>query len=77
LEEAQGDTRFVLEIRLTTKVTYVSIEEPTKGWVSFNPNPSKLPPRLTRFFTINPHKEESDTNFPGLNHNPWELLGDT
>jgi hypothetical protein len=25
--------------------------------------------------TINPHEEESNTNFPELHHNPWELLG--
>jgi hypothetical protein len=53
-QEAQRDTRFVPETQLTTKVTYVFVEEPTKGRVSFNPNPSELPPRSTRFFTINP-----------------------
>jgi hypothetical protein len=26
---------------------------------------------------INPHEEEDNTNFLGLNHNPWELLDDT
>jgi hypothetical protein len=26
--------------------------------------------------TINPHKDEDNTNFLGLNHNPWELTGD-
>jgi hypothetical protein len=71
------DTIFVPKIHLITKVTYVSIEEPTKGWVSFNPNPPKLPPRPTRFFTINPHKEEGNTHFWRHNHNPWELPGDT
>jgi hypothetical protein len=25
--------------------------------------------------TINPHKEESNTNFLGLHHNPWKLSG--
>jgi hypothetical protein len=40
-KEAQGaqDTRFVPEVRLTTKVAYVSVEVPTKGWVSLDPNP--------------------------------------
>jgi hypothetical protein len=47
LQEAQGDTKFVLNVQLTTNVTYVSVEELTKGWVSFNPNPHKLPPRST------------------------------
>jgi hypothetical protein len=33
------DTIFVPEVRLTTKVAYVSIEELTKSQVSFNSNP--------------------------------------
>jgi hypothetical protein len=32
------DTRFVLEVQPTTKVTYVSIDELTKRRVSFNHN---------------------------------------
>jgi hypothetical protein len=28
-------------------------------------------------FTINLHEEEGNTNSSVLNHNPWELLGDT
>jgi hypothetical protein len=44
-QEAQEDTRFIPEVRLTTKVTYISVEEPTKGRVSFNHNPPELPPR--------------------------------
>jgi hypothetical protein len=75
-EEAQRDTRFILKVQLTTKVAYVSIEVPTKGWVSFNANPPELPPRSTWFSTINPHEEEGNTNFSGLNHKPWELPGD-
>jgi hypothetical protein len=46
-QEAQGDTRFIAEVQLTIKVAYVSIEELTKGQVSSNPNPLKLPPRST------------------------------
>jgi hypothetical protein len=49
LQETQGDhTRFVPKVRPTTKVAYVSIEELTKSRGSFNHNPPKLPPRLTR-----------------------------
>jgi hypothetical protein len=48
LQETQGDIRFVSEVRPTTKLAYVSIEELTKSQVSFNPNPPKLPPRPTR-----------------------------
>jgi hypothetical protein len=33
------DTRFFLDVRPTTKVAYVFIEELTKSWVSFNHNP--------------------------------------
>jgi hypothetical protein len=33
-EKAQGDTIFVSEVRLTTKVVCVSVEEPIKGQVS-------------------------------------------
>jgi hypothetical protein len=47
LQEAQGDTRFVPKVRPTTNVAYISIEEITKGWVSFNPYPPKLAPRPT------------------------------
>jgi hypothetical protein len=57
-------------------VAYVSIEGPTKGQVSFNPNPPEFLSRSTKFFSINPHKEESNINFLELNHNPWELPGD-
>jgi hypothetical protein len=53
MQEAQGDTRFVPEVLPTTKVAYVSIEVLTKSWVSFNPNPPKLPPRLTLFSLSN------------------------
>jgi hypothetical protein len=41
------DTRFISEVRSTTKVAYVSVEVLTKRRVSFNPNPLKLPPRST------------------------------
>jgi hypothetical protein len=71
------ETKFVPEVGPTTKVAYIPIEEPTKGRISFNHNPPKLPPRPTRFFTINLHEDEGNTIFLGLNHNPWELSGDT
>jgi hypothetical protein len=48
MQETQGDTRFVPEVRSATKVAYVSVEL-TKNQVSFNPNPPKLPPKSTRF----------------------------
>jgi hypothetical protein len=32
------DTKKFLEVRTTTKVAYVSVEELTKSRVSFNPN---------------------------------------
>jgi hypothetical protein len=48
MQETQGDTIFVPKIRPTIKIAYVSIEVLTKSRVSFNPNPPKLPPRLTR-----------------------------
>jgi hypothetical protein len=72
----KGDTRFVLEVQLITKVDYVSVEEPTNDRVSFNPIPLELPPRSPQFFTINPHEEEGNANFPELNHNPWKLSSD-
>jgi hypothetical protein len=53
------DTRFVPEVQPITKVAYVSIEELTKSWVSFNPNPPKLPPRPTRFLLSNPMKRRA------------------
>jgi hypothetical protein len=48
MQETKGDTRFVPEVRLTTKVAYGSVEVLTKSRVSFNSNPPKLPPRPTR-----------------------------
>jgi hypothetical protein len=40
LKEASTiDTRFVSKVQPTTKVAYASVEELTKSWVSFNPNP--------------------------------------
>jgi hypothetical protein len=36
------DTRFVPEVRPTTKAAYVSVEELTKSWISFNPNPLQM-----------------------------------
>jgi hypothetical protein len=33
------ETIFISEVWPTTKVAYVFIEELTKSWVSFNPNP--------------------------------------
>jgi hypothetical protein len=59
MQEAQGDTRFVPEVLPTTKVAYVSIEVLTKSRVSFNPNPPKLPPRLTLFSLSNPTKRRT------------------
>jgi hypothetical protein len=35
------DTKFVHEVRLTTKVAYVSVEVPIKSWVSLNPKPPR------------------------------------
>jgi hypothetical protein len=52
----RGDTRFVLEVRSTTKVVYVSVEELTKSQVSFNHNPPKLPPMPTQFSLSIPTK---------------------
>jgi hypothetical protein len=43
------DTRFISEVQPTINVAYVSVEDLTKGQVSFNPNPPKLPPRPTRY----------------------------
>jgi hypothetical protein len=74
-QEAQRDTRFISEVQ-HYKGAYVSIEESTKDRVSFNPKPPELQPRSTQFSTIKPHKVEGNTNFPRLNHKPWELLGD-
>jgi hypothetical protein len=37
------DTRFIPEVRPTTKVAYISVEELTKSRIFFNPNPPKLP----------------------------------
>jgi hypothetical protein len=42
------DTKFVPEVQPTTKVAYVTVEELTKGQVSFNHNPPKLPSKPTR-----------------------------
>jgi hypothetical protein len=53
------DTRFVPEVLLTTNVAYVSVEELTKSQVSFNHNPRKLSPRLTRFLLSNPTKRRA------------------
>jgi hypothetical protein len=53
------DTRFILEVRPTTKVAYISVEVLTKSRVSFNPNPPKLPPRSTRFSLSIPMKRRA------------------
>jgi hypothetical protein len=50
------DTWFVPEVQPTTKVAYAFVEVLTKSRVSFNPNPSKLPPRLTRCLLSIPTK---------------------
>jgi hypothetical protein len=64
MQETKGDTRFILKVRPTTKVAYVSIEVLTKS-------------RINRILNINPHKEYGNINFSGFHHNPWELPGDT
>jgi hypothetical protein len=53
------DTRFVLEVRPTRKVAYVSLEVLKKRRVSFNPIPPKLPPRSTRFSLSIPMKRRA------------------
>jgi hypothetical protein len=47
MQEAQGHTQFVPEVRPTTKDAYVSIEELTKSRVSLNINPPKMSQRPT------------------------------
>jgi hypothetical protein len=47
MQEAQGDTRFDAKFWTPTKNAYVSVEELTKSWVSFNPNPPKMSQRPT------------------------------
>jgi hypothetical protein len=74
-QEEQRDIRFVREVQLTTKVTYVSAEVPTKSRVSFNPKPLELQPRSPRFFTINPHEKKDNTNFHDSITILWELPG--
>jgi hypothetical protein len=59
MQQAQGDTRFVLKVWSTKKVTYVSIKMLTKSQISFNPNPPKLPPRLTWFSLSIPTKRRA------------------
>jgi hypothetical protein len=44
MQETHGDTRFVPKVWPTTKVAYVSVLVIKNSWVSFNPNPPKLPP---------------------------------
>jgi hypothetical protein len=66
-QRAQGDIRFVPEVQ-HHKGAYVSVDESTKDWVSFNPKPPELSPRSIQFSSIYPHKEEGNINFPGLNH---------
>jgi hypothetical protein len=62
------DIRFVSEVQ-HHKDAYVSIEVSTKDWVPLNHlNLFEQPPRSIRFFTINPHKEEGNKNFPRLNN---------
>jgi hypothetical protein len=41
IEASTRHTRFVPEVRLTTKVAYVSIEVSTKDRVSLNPKPCR------------------------------------
>jgi hypothetical protein len=36
------ETRFVFEVRPTTKVAYISVEELTMSQVSLNPNPLRM-----------------------------------
>jgi hypothetical protein len=57
------DTRFIPEVQPTTKVAYVFVEVLTKNRVSFNPNPSKLPPRLTRCLLSIPTKRRAIQTF--------------
>jgi hypothetical protein len=47
MQEAQGDTRFVPEVRSPTKDAYVSVEELTKSRIIFNRNPPKMLQRPT------------------------------
>jgi hypothetical protein len=63
MQEIQGDTRFVPEVRSITKVAYVSIEVLTKSQVSFNPIPPKLPPRSIRFSLSIPMKRRAIQTF--------------
>jgi hypothetical protein len=60
----------------TIKVPTSPLRSPQRSKISFNPKPPQLSPRSTWFSTMNPHEEEFNTNFSGLNHKPWELSGD-
>jgi hypothetical protein len=52
IKESTRETRFVIEVPLTTKVAYVSIRVSTKDWVSLDPNLAERSPRSVWFFTI-------------------------
>jgi hypothetical protein len=53
------DTIFISEVQPTTNVVYISIEVLTKSRISFNPNPPKLPPRLTYYSISIPTKRRA------------------
>jgi hypothetical protein len=67
------DTRFVLKVRQTTNVTYVSIEVPTKSRISLNPKPPERSLRSSSVFHYQiPMKERTIQTFE-VHHN----LGDS
>jgi hypothetical protein len=66
MQETQ-DTRFIPDIRPTTKFSYVSIEVPTKGWVSLDHKPPRTITKIKFGSSLaNPHEGEGNTNFLGL-----------
>jgi hypothetical protein len=77
MQEAQGDTRFVSENPPPIKDAYVSVEELTKSWVSFNPNPPKMSQRPTLFSLSIPMKRraiQTSQGFTTILGSPRETL---
>jgi hypothetical protein len=71
------DTTFVPEVRLTTKVAYVSVEVPTKGKALSTLNLTERSLRSNSVFHYQiPTKERAIQTFGG-SPEPWWLLEDT
>src|SRR6266508_671935 len=59
-----GDKDFFPEFGHTTKVPYVSVEEPTKGWVFSNPFPHPNRPQRSRSGLLTTFAQRAgNTNF--------------